>query len=77
MLEAAADGQNKLVNGTISIAFLKDPTDPQWKNDPAMKLYRKIMARYAPERMPTIRSTCTGWRSPGRRSTRCGRPART
>ena len=48
MLKAAADGQNKLVNSTISIAFLKDPTDPQWKNDPAMKLYRKIMARYAP-----------------------------
>ena len=28
--------------------FLKDPTDPKWKNDPAMKLYRKILKQYAP-----------------------------
>ena len=32
-LQASDDGQNKLVNGTISIAFLKDPNDPQWKDD--------------------------------------------
>jgi len=49
MQRAAADGQNKLVNNTISIAYLKDPTDPQWKADPAMKLYRTIMGRYAPD----------------------------
>ena len=29
----ASGGQNKLVNGTISIVFLKDPTDPKWKKD--------------------------------------------
>jgi ABC-type branched-subunit amino acid transport system substrate-binding protein len=45
---ASSAGQNKLVNGTISIQFLKDPTDPKWKNDPAMKLYRTIMKKYAP-----------------------------
>ncbi len=45
---ASAAGQNKLVNGTVSIVFLKDPTDPKWKNDAAIKLYRKIMAQYAP-----------------------------
>ena len=45
---ASSAGQNKLVNGTISIQFLKDPTDPKWKNDAAMKLYRKIMKQYAP-----------------------------
>ena len=45
---ASSAGQNKLVNGTVSIVFLKDPTDPQWKNDAAMKLYRKILAQYAP-----------------------------
>ena len=28
--------------------FLKDPTDPQWKNDGSIKLYRKILAQYAP-----------------------------
>jgi branched-chain amino acid transport system substrate-binding protein len=45
---ASSAGQNKLVNGTVSIVFLKDPTDPQWKNDSAMKLYRKILTQYAP-----------------------------
>jgi branched-chain amino acid transport system substrate-binding protein len=52
MLKAWDDGQNKLVNGTISITFLKDPDDPQWKNDAAMKLYRKILTRYAPGTSP-------------------------
>jgi branched-chain amino acid transport system substrate-binding protein len=36
------------VNGSISTAYLKDPANPQWDNDPAMKLYRQIMAKYAP-----------------------------
>jgi branched-chain amino acid transport system substrate-binding protein len=26
---------------------LKDPTDPKWKKDAAIRLYRSIMARYA------------------------------
>jgi branched-chain amino acid transport system substrate-binding protein len=46
MQVAAAEGREKLVDGTISIAFLKDPTDSQFKNDAAIKLYRKILARY-------------------------------
>lgn len=45
---ASSGGQNPLVDGTVSIVFLKDPTDPQWRTDSAMKLYRKIMAQYAP-----------------------------
>lgn len=48
MQVASSEGQNRLANGTVSIAFLKDPTDPQWTNDPAMKLYRRILAQYAP-----------------------------
>ena len=48
MVKASDNGQNKLVNGTISIAFMKDPNDPQWKADADMKLYRKILNRYAP-----------------------------
>jgi len=48
MQTASSAGQNKLVNRTISIQFLKDPTDPTWKNDAAMKLYRTIMKKYAP-----------------------------
>jgi branched-chain amino acid transport system substrate-binding protein len=46
---ASSEGHNKLVNGSISIVFLKDPTDPQWKNDAAMKLYRQILSQYAPD----------------------------
>ena len=37
------------VNGTITTAYLKDPADPQWKNDKGMQLYFKIMAKYAPQ----------------------------
>jgi branched-chain amino acid transport system substrate-binding protein len=48
MVKASDNGLNKLVNGTISIAFMKDPNDPQWKADANMKLYRKILNRYAP-----------------------------
>lgn len=44
---AAEGGTNKVVNGAISIVFLKDPTDPQWKSDAAMKLYGQIMKKYA------------------------------
>ena len=36
----------KQVAGSISIVFLKDPTDPRWAKDPGIKLYRKIMKRY-------------------------------
>lgn len=35
------------VEGAVSIAFLKDPTDVAWRNDPAMRLYRSIMSTYA------------------------------
>jgi len=44
---ASEGGSNKVVDGSVSIVFLKDPTDPKWKNDAAMKLYRTIMKRYA------------------------------
>jgi branched-chain amino acid transport system substrate-binding protein len=40
-------GPSSRVEGAVSIAFLKDPTDAAWTDDPAMKLYRTIMARYA------------------------------
>ncbi len=36
------------VNGSISVAYLKDPSSPSWNNDAAMKQYREIMAKYAP-----------------------------
>src|SRR5207247_508531 len=37
-----------IVNGSISAAYLKDPANPKWNNDPGMKLYRQIMKKYAP-----------------------------
>ena len=33
--------------GSISLAFLKDPADAQWRDDPGMRLYRTLMKRYA------------------------------
>jgi branched-chain amino acid transport system substrate-binding protein len=47
MLLASEGGNNKAVEGTITLNFLKDPTNPLYRNDPAMKQYRAIMARYA------------------------------
>jgi ABC-type branched-subunit amino acid transport system substrate-binding protein len=47
MTLASEGGKNKSVEGTISTSPLKDPIDPRWKNDPGMKQYRAILARYA------------------------------
>jgi len=49
MQQASQGGTNRLVEGAISIAFLKDPTDSAWKSDPSMKLYAQIMKKYAPD----------------------------
>ena len=35
--------------GIISSAYLKDPTDPQWKNDPGMKAWNEFLDKYYPE----------------------------
>ncbi len=48
MLLASEGGSNKLVDNAISIAVLKDQTDPKWKGDAAIKLYLQIMKKYAP-----------------------------
>jgi branched-chain amino acid transport system substrate-binding protein len=36
------------VNGSISTYYTKDPANPSWSNDAGMKLYKSIMAKYAP-----------------------------
>jgi branched-chain amino acid transport system substrate-binding protein len=41
-------GAGDLVDGTISIQYAKDPSNPIWDNDAAMKLYRSIMSRFYP-----------------------------
>jgi len=35
--------------GIISVAYLKDPTDPRWKDDPAMQDYVAFMKKYMPD----------------------------
>ncbi len=35
--------------GIVSSVFQKDPTDPQWEDDPAVKEWRTWMKRYYPE----------------------------
>ena len=47
MLLASEGGKNKVVEGTVTNTILKDPTDPRWKKDKGMALYRSIMSRYA------------------------------
>jgi branched-chain amino acid transport system substrate-binding protein len=36
----------KEVEGSLSIVFLKDPSDPRWAKDRGIRLYRSIMKRY-------------------------------
>jgi branched-chain amino acid transport system substrate-binding protein len=43
----------ELTRGALSIAFVKNPNDPIWKQDPAVALYRSIMKRYDPTGKPT------------------------
>ncbi len=43
---ASAASSKRQVEGSIAIVFLKDPTDPHWKTDRGIKLYRSIMKRY-------------------------------
>jgi ABC-type branched-subunit amino acid transport system substrate-binding protein len=35
--------------GVISVAYLMDPLDPQWKNDPGMKAFDDFLVKYFPE----------------------------
>jgi branched-chain amino acid transport system substrate-binding protein len=43
---ATAGSSKKETEGSLSIVFLKDPTDPHWRKDPGSKLYRSIMKKY-------------------------------
>jgi branched-chain amino acid transport system substrate-binding protein len=45
---AAEKGANEVVKGLVSVAYVKDPTDPRWLKDSAMKLFHRIVARFAP-----------------------------
>ncbi len=46
MRAAAAAGASSLVNGAYSTSYGKDPSDPRWANDPAMKAYKAQLGQY-------------------------------
>ena len=41
------------VNGSLSIGYLKDPSNPAQANDPAVKQYKVLLAKYEPNADPT------------------------
>ncbi|HKD33021.1 MAG TPA: ABC transporter substrate-binding protein [Gaiellaceae bacterium] len=43
---ARTNTHGKETNNALSFAFVKDPTSPRWKRDPAVPLYKKILKRY-------------------------------
>jgi branched-chain amino acid transport system substrate-binding protein len=47
--------------GIISSAYLKDPTDPQWKNDAGMKSWNEFLDKYFPEANRTDASVIYGY----------------
>jgi len=47
--------------GILSTAYLKDPTDPQWKNDSAYKEWLSFMEQYYPEGDKTSAFTVYGY----------------
>jgi branched-chain amino acid transport system substrate-binding protein len=49
IMKIARLGSNqRQVEGSISIAFVKDPTGQQWAKDKTVRLYKTIMKRYLP-----------------------------
>ncbi len=45
---ALASADAATINGSISVTYVKDPGSPTYANDPSVKLYKQIMAKYAP-----------------------------
>jgi branched-chain amino acid transport system substrate-binding protein len=48
-LTIAEKSGSNIVEGTISINYLLDPSNPVYNKQPGMKLYRAIMAKYDPK----------------------------
>jgi branched-chain amino acid transport system substrate-binding protein len=46
MTIAALASSKRQTEGSISLAFLKDPINPRWVNDKAVKLFRTILKKY-------------------------------
>ena len=49
LLLAQKSGAGTLVNNTFPVQYSKDPASPRWANDAAMKLYRQLLSKYAPQ----------------------------
>jgi branched-chain amino acid transport system substrate-binding protein len=49
MRAAAASAGADAVNGAVSTAYLKNPTNPSYANDAIVKTYYALMKRFAPE----------------------------
>jgi branched-chain amino acid transport system substrate-binding protein len=47
---ATLSAGNRATNNSIAMAYLKDPTNPRWRTDKGVQLYRDIMRRFAPGR---------------------------
>jgi branched-chain amino acid transport system substrate-binding protein len=47
--------------GIVSSAYLKDPTDPQWKTDAGMKAWNEFLDKYYPEANRTDASVIYGY----------------
>ena len=47
--------------GVISAAYAKDTSDPQWNDDPGMKEYKAVLAKYVPEANVADSSALTGY----------------
>ena len=45
----------------MSATYYKDPTDPQWDDDPEMKLYYAKLKQYAPDADPAVPFHTFGW----------------
>jgi ABC-type branched-subunit amino acid transport system substrate-binding protein len=45
----------------ISAVYLKDPADPQWRNDDAVREFRSFMSKYYPDGDPEIGATVFGY----------------
>jgi branched-chain amino acid transport system substrate-binding protein len=47
--------------GIVSMTYFKDPADPQWANDPAMKEYKTQLKKFAPRLDPEEPFNAYGW----------------
>lgn len=49
------------VQGALSAAYYRDPTDPQWNDAPAMQEYREKIEKYSPKSDPDVPYLAFGW----------------